>query len=132
MLATARWRVNLGKEKDLCCSCERLLVSDTIGAKSEAGEIAMGTKGALPAINEAAAVSGQVTRREMVRWLVAGMGAGAAWPLVAASHPIHELLRDEAVLDEAEKLAAGDWKPLFLDAQQNETLIAIAESIVPG
>src|SRR5436309_820306 len=35
MLATARWPVNLGKEKDLCCSCERLLVSDTIGAKSE-------------------------------------------------------------------------------------------------
>jgi len=92
----------------------------------------MGTTSALPVINEAAAVSGQVTRREMVRWLVAGMGAGAAWPLVAASHPIHELLRDEAVLDEAEKLAAGDWKPLFLDAQQNETLIAIAESIVPG
>src|SRR6266480_4563707 len=35
MLTTARWRVNRGKEKNLCCSCERLLVSDTIGAKSE-------------------------------------------------------------------------------------------------
>jgi len=92
----------------------------------------MGTNSALPMINEAAAVSGQVTRREMVRRLAAGMGAGAAWPLVAASHPIHELLRDHAVLDEAEKLEAGDWKPLFLDAQQNDRLIAIAESIVPG
>ena len=70
----------------------------------------MGTKSALAVIKEAAAVSGQVTRREMVRRLVAGMGAGAAWPLVAASHPIHELFRDDAVLDEAEKLEAGDWK----------------------
>src|SRR5258708_37544254 len=35
MLATTRWQVKLGREKDLCCSCERLLVGDTIGAKSE-------------------------------------------------------------------------------------------------
>jgi hypothetical protein len=92
----------------------------------------MGTQGALQVINEAAGTSGQLTRREMVRRLVAGMGAGAAWPLVAASHPIHELLRNDAVLDEAEKLVAGDWKPVFLNAQQNESLIAIAESVVPG
>jgi hypothetical protein len=92
----------------------------------------MGTQGALQVINEAAGTSGQLTRREMVRRLVAGMGAGAAWPLVAASHPIHELLRNDAVLEEAEKLGAGDWKPVFLNAQQNASLIAIAESIVPG
>jgi len=92
----------------------------------------MGTQGALPVINEAFGTSGQLTRREMVRRLVAGMGAGAAWPLVAASHPIHELLRNDAVLNEAEKLGAGDWKPVFLNAQQNESLIAIAETIVPG
>jgi hypothetical protein len=92
----------------------------------------MGTESALNVINEAAAASGQLTRREIVRRLLAGMGAGAAWPLVAASHPIHELLRNGAILDEAEKLGATDWKPLFLNAQQNESLIALAESIVPG
>jgi len=86
----------------------------------------------LPVINEAAGVSGQLTRREMVRRLMAGAAAGAAWPLVAASHPIHELLRNDVVLDEAEKLGAADWTPLFLNAQQNEDLIAIAESMVPG
>ncbi len=91
----------------------------------------MGTKSALPVINESAA-SGRLTRREMVRRLLAGAGAGAAWPLVAASHPIHELLRNDAILDEAEKLGAADWEPLFLNVQQNESLIAIAESIVPG
>jgi len=35
MLTTARWRVNRGKEKNLCCSCERLLVGGNIGAKLE-------------------------------------------------------------------------------------------------
>src|SRR5438552_7376674 len=89
----------------------------------------MGTKSTLAVINETAAASGQLTRREIVRRLAA---AGAAWPLVAASHPIHDLLRNDAVLDEVEKLRAADWNPLILNAQQNENLIAIAESIVPG
>jgi hypothetical protein len=92
----------------------------------------MGTESALPVIGDAAAAGRQVTRREMVRRLVAGMGAGAAWPLVAASHPIHEILRNDAALEEAARLGTADWKPLFLDAQQNESLTAIAESIVPG
>jgi hypothetical protein len=92
----------------------------------------MGTRSALPVISEAAPNGGQLTRREMVRRLAAGMGVGAAWPLVAASHPILELLRNDAILEEAEKLGAADWKPLFLNAQQDESLIAIAESIVPG
>ena len=74
----------------------------------------------------------QLTRREMVQRLFAGVGAGAAWPLAAASHPIHALLRNEALLDEAEKLGAADWQPLFLDQQQNESLSAMAERIVPG
>jgi len=92
------------------------------------GKTAMETTSALVVINETAAAGGPLTRREMVQRLA----AGAAWPLVAGSHPIHELLRNDAVLDEAEKLAAADLKPLFLNAQQNESLIAIAESIVPG
>lgn len=74
----------------------------------------------------------ELTRREMVQRLLAGAGAGAAWPLVAASHPIHALLQNDVILAEAEKLGAADWKPVFLDAQQNETLMALAESIVPG
>jgi hypothetical protein len=68
----------------------------------------------------------------MVRRLLAGVGAGAVWPLVAESHPIYELLRNDAILEEAEKLTAADWKPVFLSEQQNESLIALAESIVPG
>ena len=92
----------------------------------------MGTKTVLPVIHETAAGMGRLTRREIVRRLLAGMGAGAAWPLVAASHPIHEILKNDALLEEAEKLVAADWKLVFLSAQQNESLMAIAEAIVPG
>ena len=83
-------------------------------------------------IGEAVAADGRLTRRDLVRRLVTGTVAGAAWPLVAASHPIHEFLRNDAVHDEAEKLGAADWKPVFLSAEQNESLTAMAESIVPG
>jgi len=92
----------------------------------------MGTKTTLTVISEAVESDGQLTRREMMRRLITGAAAGAAWPLVGASHPIHELLRNDTFLDEAEKLGAADWKPLFLSAQQSESLTAIAESIVPG
>jgi hypothetical protein len=91
----------------------------------------LGTKSVLPVIS-AAAAGGQLTRREMLRRLLAGAGAGAALPLVAASHPIHEILRSGAAFEEAEKLATADWKPLFLSTEQNESLIVLAETIVPG
>lgn len=91
----------------------------------------MGSKSALVVIGEGA-TSARLTRRAMVQRLLAGIGAGAAWPLVAASHPIHEHLINGAMFEEAEKLAAADWKPVVLDAQQDKTLEALAESIVPG
>src|SRR5258708_33506576 len=92
----------------------------------------MGTKRWLPVMNEAAAAWGAVTRRGRGRRRLAAAGAGTGWPLVAASHPIHELLRNEAVLEEAENLAAADLRPLVLNAQQDETLSALAGGNVPG
>lgn len=68
----------------------------------------------------------------MVQRLIASAGAGVAWPLVAASHPIYAHLANGAMFEEAEKLGATNWKPLFLDVQQEETLTALAEIIVPG
>ena len=84
--------------------------------------MALGTESVLPMMNEATTARGQLTRREVVRRLLAGMGAGAAWPLVAASHPIHEILKNVALLEEAEKLGAAHWEPVFLNVQQNESL----------
>jgi hypothetical protein len=92
----------------------------------------MRTENELPVIHDGATTTGRLTRREMVQRLIAGAGAGAAWPLVAASHPIYKHLANGAVFEEAKKLGATNWKPLFLNAQQVETLAALAEIIVPG
>jgi hypothetical protein len=83
-------------------------------------------------IGSETAGSGRLTRREMVRRLLASMGAGATWPAVAAGHPIFQFLRNDAIFDEAEKLGAADWKPIFLNVRQNESLVELAESMVPG
>ena len=91
----------------------------------------MGKDGSLPVIQDGRGLGRSLTRREMVQRLLAG--AGAAWPMVAASHPIRILLADEALFSEADaRMAAADWKPVFLDAHQSESLIALSESIVPG
>lgn len=90
------------------------------------------TEQRLPAILSGKNANGSLTRRKMVQRLLAGAGAGTVWPLVLTSHPIYELLRNDAILDEAEKLAEANWRPAFLSSQENETLVAIAESIVPG
>jgi Gluconate 2-dehydrogenase subunit 3 len=92
----------------------------------------MRTENELRVIDGGTAASGRLTRREMMMRLVAGAGAGAAWPLVAASYPIYGHLTNDAVFDEAERLGAADWKPLFLSAEQDKTLVALAEAIVPG
>lgn len=93
----------------------------------------MAKDGALTVIQDGLGVTRGLSRREMVRRLLAGAGAGAAWPMVAASHPIHRLLADEALFSEADaRMAATDWKPLFLNSRQNESLAALSESVVPG
>jgi len=94
--------------------------------------MAMSKANPLRVIHDGTTPGGQLTRREMVQRLLAGVGVGAAWPLVAASHPIAEHLRNDAILAEAQKLGTADWKPVFLSAQRNQTLVALAESIVPG
>ena len=75
----------------------------------------------------------KLTRREMVEKLLAGIAAGVAWPLIASSHPIHQHVKNGATLDRADAAQkASNWKPLFLNPQQSETLVALSESIVPG
>jgi hypothetical protein len=96
-------------------------------------ELVAGKDEALTVIRDRLGVRRSLSRREMVQRLLAGAGAGAAWPMVAASHPIHALLADEALFSEADaRMASTNWKPLFLNARQNESLIALSESVVPG
>lgn len=88
-------------------------------------------------IESATAESACLTRRAMVQRLLAGMSTGAAWPLVASSHPVFELLgndallRDNTVFQKADQLGQDNWKSAFLTSQQSEFLTALAESIVP-
>jgi hypothetical protein len=75
----------------------------------------------------------RLTRRELVEKLLAGMAAGVVWPMLASAHPMREHLTDAAMLDRAEAVhKAPDWKPLFLNVNQNESLAALSESILPG
>jgi hypothetical protein len=75
----------------------------------------------------------RLSRREIVQKLVSGMAAGASLPLVASSHPIYRLLTDGAALSRAEEMReAVDWKPLFLNPEQDRTLVALSEVVVPG
>ncbi|HYL85969.1 MAG TPA: gluconate 2-dehydrogenase subunit 3 family protein [Candidatus Angelobacter sp.] len=90
------------------------------------------TDNALPVIQRENGAVARVTRRQLVQKLLAGLSFGAFWPLSSPSHPIYEHFRNQAVLNEADKLGADNWRPVFLNAQQNETLLALAESIVPG
>jgi hypothetical protein len=53
----------------------------------------------------------EMTRRAMLEKLLAAAAAGAVWPVLAS---------------------ALDWKPLVLSPQQNETLVALSESMIPG
>jgi Gluconate 2-dehydrogenase subunit 3 len=91
----------------------------------------MDTNSKIPVLNNSP--RGGISRREMVQRLFGGAGAVAALPGVLAAHPIHKHLADASVVAAAdEKAAAASWAPEFLDAHQNETLIVLAERIVPG
>lgn len=83
---------------------------------------------------EAAAAAWGMNRRQLVRTMLAGAGASAALPALAASaHPIHKHLANVATVAAADAQAASTaWQPQFLDPHQDATLIVLAERIVPG
>jgi hypothetical protein len=76
---------------------------------------------------------GRLSRREIVQKLLSGVAMGAGLPLVASSHPINRLLEDGETFDRLEEMRGPtDWKPLFLNAEQDKTLVALSEVVVPG
>src|SRR5207237_8397362 len=83
--------------------------------------------------NEGSPSHREVGRREALKGLLAGAGARLMVPGPAPEHPMRERLADVAAVETADARAdAADWTPEFLDAYQNESLIALAERIVPG
>jgi hypothetical protein len=75
----------------------------------------------------------RLSRREMIRKLVSGAGASVVLAGTAAAHPIHKHLADGALLASADAdVPASAWKPKYLDAPQNETLVDLAERMLPN
>lgn len=66
-----------------------------------------------------------MNRRDLIRTSLFG-----ALGLTSASHPA--LPREfSADYDASKELARPDWKPVFVDEHQNQTLIALSELIIP-
>jgi hypothetical protein len=87
----------------------------------------------LPILSNARASEQRLTRREMFQRILAGLGIVLAGPVAARAHPMYRHLVEATNLEGAgERVANSDWSPQVLDARQNETLIALAEGIVPG
>jgi hypothetical protein len=87
----------------------------------------------LPIISNAPSSQSRLTRREMFQRILAGLGTVLAGPVAAQAHPMYRHLMDATTLEGAgERIATPDWSPQVLDAHQNETLIVLAEGIVPG
>jgi hypothetical protein len=79
------------------------------------------------------AAAKKIGRRDAMQILSGGIGAGFALPGLAAGHPMHAHLADQAKVAIAEKkAAASQYKPVFLDAHQFATTKSLAERIVPG
>jgi hypothetical protein len=83
----------------------------------------------LPIVDETPKDSLRLSRREAARRLLAGMAASAL-PWGATSHPVWKHFEDEHLMHRAE--AAAEGKLHFLNAEQFESLTALAEAIVPG
>lgn len=88
----------------------------------------------LPILTGAKGARRTLNRRQVIQILLAGAGSGIAGiPLIAASHPIHDHLKNDSTMDAAvAQAAARDWTPRFLSEHQSETLAALAERMIPG
>jgi Gluconate 2-dehydrogenase subunit 3 len=76
-------------------------------------------------------------RRELLRaGVMAGAAAAALRPSVTVAQDTKqapaELTPAQSGVDASNDLAAANWKPLFLDEHQNETLIVLSELMIPA
>src|SRR5258705_13956620 len=87
----------------------------------------------LPIISSPQKAQAGITRREMLQRVLAGLGTTLAAPLVGGAHPMARHLVDPSFLQAAATSTSGsDWSPQFLNAKQNEALVAISERMLPG
>jgi gluconate 2-dehydrogenase gamma chain len=74
------------------------------------------------------------SRRDAIKKMAAGAGAMTAFPILGQAR-VTPAMADAAAHMHAAREAAGqpgpDWKPLFFDQHQNESVIALTELIIP-
>ncbi|HTQ61883.1 MAG TPA: gluconate 2-dehydrogenase subunit 3 family protein [Candidatus Solibacter sp.] len=76
-----------------------------------------------------------MNRRDLLRATVLTGAAAAFRPAVAAPQappPASELTPAQRGVDASGEFNVPDWKPLFLDDHQNETLIILSDLIIPA
>jgi len=77
-------------------------------------------------------------RRDLLRaGVLTGAAAALRPPIVTAQNPpiaaqANELTPAQRGVDASKDLAAANWKPLFFDEHQNETLIVLSDLIIPA
>ncbi|HXK01028.1 MAG TPA: gluconate 2-dehydrogenase subunit 3 family protein [Verrucomicrobiae bacterium] len=81
-----------------------------------------------------------LSRRDLIRAALLAGASSALGPLLSFAQtaaqsgqtPASELTPAQRGVDDSNELADPNWKPLFLSDQQNETLIAISDMIIPA
>jgi hypothetical protein len=91
----------------------------------------MSSKNDLPILVDDVGRAVTISRREAGKRLLAGMAAGAAAPWMTSAHPIWKHFGNDVLLKRAESVVA-DEKLAFLNQEQFASLVAAAESILPG
>jgi Gluconate 2-dehydrogenase subunit 3 len=86
----------------------------------------------LPIISSPSEPQRGLTRREVLQRVFAGIGATLAAPLAAGAHPVTRHLSRLASLPRTVADDGATWVPEFLNAKQNDGLIAISERMLPG
>jgi hypothetical protein len=71
-------------------------------------------------------------RREAVQRMIAGPAGSLLVSRLTLRHPIHQQMPEMCSVAANPKTIGEEWTPEFLDAHQNETLIALAECVIPG
>src|SRR5262244_3658577 len=73
------------------------------------------------------------SRRELVRAAVFASAASALGPAFSFAQAVSSGLTPAARGEDGSKvLTVANWKPVFLNDNQNETLIALSEAIIPA
>jgi hypothetical protein len=71
-------------------------------------------------------------RRGVLKTLVMGAGGLTTLPILGQPEPARAAASTDMPADADAAKADADWKPLFFDAHQNETLIALTDLIIPA